>query len=82
MREDNTKNINTLDDLKAMFASEEEISGGFAMCHFVDEPEVNDQLKAMKLSVRCIPIDQPEEPGKCIFTGKETLCRGVIAKAY
>jgi prolyl-tRNA synthetase len=81
-RDENTKNIDTLDDLKSFFGSEEEISGGFAMCHVVDEPEVNEQLTAMKLTVRCIPLDQCEEPGKCIFTGKETLCRGVIAKAY
>jgi prolyl-tRNA synthetase len=82
LRDDNTRSINTLDELKEMFASDEEISGGFAMCHFVDGPEVNEQLKGMKLTVRCIPLDQPEEPGKCIFTGKETMSRGVIAKAY
>jgi prolyl-tRNA synthetase len=81
-RDENTHNLDSLDDLKSLFASEEEISGGFANCHFVDEPEVNEQLKAMKLTVRCIPLEQPEEEGQCIFTGKTTLNRGVIAKAY
>jgi prolyl-tRNA synthetase len=81
-REEHTKTIDSLDEFKAYFASEEEISGGFALCHFVDEPAVNDLLKAMKLTVRCIPLDQPLEPGKCLFTGKESTRRGVIAKAY
>jgi len=81
-REANTRRINTLDDFQSFFGGDEDTSGGFALCHFVDEPAVNEQLKAKKLTVRCIPLDQPEEPGKCIFTGKETLNRGVIAKAY
>ncbi len=83
LRDENTKNIDTLDDFKAFFAGDEDkITGGFALCHFVDTPEVNEQLKAMKLTVRCIPLDQPEESGKCIFTGQESVRRGVIAKAY
>lgn len=81
-RDENTKTIDSLDDLKSYFASEAEISGGFAMCHLVDEPEVSEQLKAMKLTVRCIPLEGAEEPGKCLLTGKEVKKRSVVAKAY
>jgi prolyl-tRNA synthetase len=81
-REANTKTIDTLDDFNAFFASDAEISGGFALAPFADTPESNEYLKAKKLTVRCIPLNQPEEPSKCLFTGQATNQRAVIARAY
>ena len=35
-----------------------------------------DQLKAMKVTARCIPLDAAEESGTCIFTGQPSYrCR-------
>ncbi len=51
------------------------------MSHIVDEPEVNDALKALKLTVRCLPLAGADEPGRCIFTGKPSNRRAVIAQA-
>jgi len=43
---------------------------------------MEDKLKELKVTVRNVPLDGPEEPGKCIFTGQPSLKRGVFAKAY
>jgi prolyl-tRNA synthetase len=59
-----------------------EAHAGFALCPFVDAPEIVDALSALKVSVRCIPLDQERRPGKCLFTGRETDRWAVFAKAY
>jgi prolyl-tRNA synthetase len=81
-RDEHTKNINSLDELKAFFGGESNISAGFALCHMVDTPDVNEQLKAMKLTVRCLPLEHFGEAGRCIFTGQPSERRAVIAQAY
>jgi prolyl-tRNA synthetase len=52
------------------------------MCHFVESPEMDEKLKALKVTVRCIPLNGDSEPGKCLFTGQPSQRRGVFAKAY
>jgi prolyl-tRNA synthetase len=85
-REDASVRIDSLAEFEKFFtpknAEDPEIHGGLAYAHFVDTPEINEKLKELKVTVRCIPIDAPEEPGKCIFTGQPSTRRGVFAKAY
>lgn len=86
LREANTRTIADLGEFKAWFTPQSEdkpeIHGGFALCHFTESPEINELLKAMKVTIRCVPIEQDEEPGKCIFTGAATSKRAIFAKAY
>jgi prolyl-tRNA synthetase len=86
LRDDNTVRIDNLADFKAYFTPKNEekpeIHAGFAHCHFVDEPAVQELLKEMKVTIRNVPLDAPEEAGTCIFTGKPSRKRGVFAKAY
>ncbi len=86
LREENTRPIDNLDDFKAYFtpkdADKPEIHGGFAMCHWSEDPAVHELLKDLKVTIRCLPLDAPEEPGRCIFTGKPSTRRAVFAKAY
>ncbi|MGB0983174.1 MAG: hypothetical protein ACPG19_03975, partial [Saprospiraceae bacterium] len=35
-----------------------------------------------KATIRCIPLDQPEEEGKCVFSGNPSKKRVIFAKAY
>ncbi|MEK6247552.1 MAG: His/Gly/Thr/Pro-type tRNA ligase C-terminal domain-containing protein, partial [Planctomycetales bacterium] len=81
-----TRQINNLDDFKAFFAPQKsdksENHGGLAYCHWSEEPEVERLLKEMKVTIRCIPLDDNGEPGECIFTGKPSQGRAVFAKAY
>ena len=85
LRSDNSKQIDNLEDFRDYFTPQNkkkpEIHGGFAHCHWNQCPEMEAVLKELKVTVRCVPFDQPES-GKCIFSGKESKSRAVFAKAY
>src|ERR1700746_732044 len=60
-----------------------EIHGGFALAHWNGSREVEEQIKNdLKVTIRVIPLDDFEEDGECIFTGKPSSRRVVWAKAY
>ena len=60
-----------------------EIHGGFALCHWSGDPEVEDQISTdLNVTIRCIPLDAPDEKGRCIISGKPSPRRVVFAKAY
>ena len=86
LRESNSRAVDNLDEFRQYFTpdnpDEPEMHGGFASAYFVDDPEVDEILKQMKVTVRCIPLDAEDEPGVCIFTGKPSPHRAVFAKAY
>ncbi len=79
-REEASVTIDSLDEFEAFFA--DTAPGGLAYCHFVDGPEMEAKLKQLKVTARCVPVDGPEEPGKCLFTGQASPRRGVFARAY
>lgn len=79
--------IVTFDDQKAFrrFFSEKEgsISGGFARCFFAGDPSLEAQIKdELNVTIRCIPFEQPQSKGRCLFTGKETSTEVLFAKSY
>jgi len=55
---------------------------GFAWVHVADDPAIAALLDPLKVTVRCIPQDGPDEPGRCIVTGREVARRSVLARAY
>jgi len=85
-REENTRTFKSLDKFKKYFTPKNkdkpEIHGGFAKCYFVDCPEVDEILKPLKVTPRCIPLDQDGSEGICIFTGKPTKTIGLFGKSY
>ncbi len=86
LREEASVRIDNLKEFEAFFtpknAEQPEIHGGLAYSHFVESPEMDEKLKGLKVTVRCVPLDGEDEPGKCIFTGQPSKRRGVFAKAY
>jgi len=86
LRDEATVRIDSLAEFEKFFtpknADNPEIHGGLAYCHFVDSPEIEEKLKELKVTVRCVPLDGEAEPGTCIFTGKPSAKRGVFAKSY
>jgi prolyl-tRNA synthetase len=86
LRKAHTVKLDTLDDFKAYFtpqnADKPEIHGGFALCHWVEDPATAELLKELKLTIRCIPLGSEDEPGTCIFTGRPSPRRVIFAKAY
>ncbi len=83
---ENTVTIDNLADFVEYFTpknpTKPEIHGGFALSHFNPTPEVLERLKELKVTTRCIPLDGPEETGKCIFSGQPSTKRMLFAKAY
>lgn len=57
--------------------------GGFIYAHWDGTPETEQQIKEMtKATIRCIPLNNKMEEGKCILTGKPSTQRVVFARAY
>jgi prolyl-tRNA synthetase len=86
MRQDHTVSLDTVDQFREFFQGAEDekgsISGGFAHCYFASEDAVADELAQRKVTIRCIPLDQPSQPGRCFVTGQPTSQRAIFAKAY
>ena len=56
---------------------------GFFSAHWDGTTETEKKIKDLtKATIRCIPLDQPEENGKCILTGAPSKQRVLFAKAY
>lgn len=59
------------------------VKEGFAMAHWDGSAETEEKIKALsKASIRCIPLDQIQEEGVCVFSGKPSKGRVVFSKAY
>lgn len=56
---------------------------GFVSAHWDGTPETEDKIKELtKATIRCIPLDNPQEAGKCILTGQPSTQRVLFARAY
>jgi prolyl-tRNA synthetase len=60
-----------------------ENKGGFVMAHWDGTPETEELIKQeTKATIRCIPLNAPEEAGTCIRTGQPSSRRVLFAVAY
>ncbi|MDR9374590.1 MAG: proline--tRNA ligase [Schleiferiaceae bacterium] len=58
-------------------------SAGFVSAHWDGTAETEEAIKnETKATIRCIPLDQKEEPGSCVYSGKPSQGRVLFAKAY
>jgi prolyl-tRNA synthetase len=77
-REENTFKIDTWDEFKEQIEK-----GGFLMCHWDGSSETEEKIKELtKATIRCIPLDAPEEAGTCIYSGNPSTKRVIFARAY
>jgi prolyl-tRNA synthetase len=76
-REEHTADVATYDELK------QQVERGFARCYWAgtteDEKRIQEETRA---TIRCIPLDQPQQAGRCVYTGKETSQQVIFARAY
>ncbi|MGZ3909084.1 MAG: His/Gly/Thr/Pro-type tRNA ligase C-terminal domain-containing protein, partial [Flavisolibacter sp.] len=57
--------------------------GGFISAHWDGTAETEEAIKEKtKATIRCIPLDNPQEEGRCILTGKPSVERVLFARAY
>lgn len=83
-RDQHIKKIDTKEEFYAFFSGKEkEIHGGFALCHWSGEAEVEEIVKRdLSVTIRCIPLNIPKEEGKCVISGKKSSNRVIFAKSY
>jgi prolyl-tRNA synthetase len=87
LRESNTHKIDSKEDFYDFFTpsnkKKPEAHGGFAMSHWSGDAEVEETIKNdLNVTIRCIPLDAPEEDGTCVISGKPSKRRVVFAKSY
>ena len=57
--------------------------GGFIAAHWDGTTETEEKVKEQtKATIRCIPLNNKQDEGKCIFTGKPSTQRVLFARAY
>lgn len=57
--------------------------GGFVSAHWDGTGETEDLIKdETKATIRCIPLNNPQEQGVCVRTGKPSTQRVLFARAY
>jgi prolyl-tRNA synthetase len=78
-RKANTTQVNSYNEFKDVI----EKKGGFVLAHWDGTTETELKIKEeTKATLRCIPLDAPEESGKCMVTGKPSGRRVIFARAY
>ena len=56
---------------------------GFVAAHWDGTAETEEKIKELsKATIRCIPLDNPLEEGKCILSGNPSTQRVLFARAY
>lgn len=57
--------------------------GGFISAHWDGTSETEEKIKELtKATIRCIPVNNEKEEGKCILSGKPSIQRVLFARAY
>ncbi|MCW5906920.1 MAG: proline--tRNA ligase [Chitinophagales bacterium] len=78
-RDANMHRANTWDEFKDIIESK----SGFVSAHWDGTPETEEKIKELtKATIRCIPLNNAHEEGKCILTGNASKERVIFAKAY
>jgi prolyl-tRNA synthetase len=60
-----------------------EEKGGFVSAHWDGTAETEEAIKEKtKATIRCIPLNNEQNEGKCVLTGKPSSQRVLFARAY
>ncbi len=78
-REENTRKADSWEEFVHILDDK----GGFILAHWDGTAETEQKIKdETKATIRCIPLGDKKEPGKCVYTGKPSEGRVVFARAY
>ncbi len=77
-RDNNIRNADTWQEFEQMLDK-----GGFVAAHWDGTAETENKIKELtKATIRCIPLNNKQENGKCILTKKPSKERVLFARAY
>lgn len=78
-RDEHITAVNSWEEFKTVLNEK----GGFVSAHWDGTTETELQIKEeSKATIRCIPLNNPQEDGVCIFSGKPSKQRVLFAQAY
>ena len=78
-RDEHISEVNSYEDFKEVL----NVKGGFVSAHWDGTTETELKIKEETSStIRCIPLDNKQESGTCIYSGKPSNQRVLFAKAY
>lgn len=78
-REENTFRADTWEEFNEILDKK----GGFIYAHWDGTSETEQKIKELtKATIRCIPLNNKQEDGKCILTGNPSVQRVYFARAY
>lgn len=78
--------LETFEQLRAFFTPKNEekpeIHGGFVRAKWCGDPATEPLLEQLKVTIRCLPLEQSGTRGRCILTGQEATLDAIFAKSY
>ena len=78
-REMSTHTVNTWEEFKNVIDNK----SGFISAHWDGTKETEEAIKnETKATIRCIPLNNLKEAGKCVYSGKPSTQRVLFARAY
>jgi prolyl-tRNA synthetase len=78
-RNDSITEVNTFEEMMQVL----DTKAGFVSAHWDGTGETEEKIKEKcKATIRCIPFDNKQEAGTCIFSGKPSKERVLFARAY
>jgi prolyl-tRNA synthetase len=80
------RDIKDFEEFRRFFTPQDEqkpeIHGGFVLAKWSGAPEALEALSELKVTVRCLPLEQSGTEGQCVVTGKPATKDAIFAKAY
>ena len=81
-----TRGLTSFDEVEAFYSRDEKYPGWvevqWSKPTGTDLEQVTERLKALKLTIRNVPIGSDPADGPCLFTGAPAVERILLAKAY
>ncbi len=78
-RDEHITKVDTWDEFVQILDSK----AGFVSAHWDGSPATEEKIKELtKATIRCIPLNNVQETGKCILTGNPSSQRVLFARAY
>ena len=78
-RNSHISEVDTFEEFKTIL----ETKTGFISAHWDGTIETEDKIKEItKATIRCIPLENKDEEGVCVYSGKPSKGRVLFAKAY
>lgn len=72
------KDLASFEEMKDFF----EKSEGFVLAKWCGDVETEKLLESLKVTIRCLPLEQSGTEGRCIITGKPATIDAIFAKSY